>query len=258
MSKPIFIKNIICIVCIVGIVAGIHSNSSQAADHVPSIEITGLPNFTGCDNIDNPQTMSVPVYWNVTDSSLDTRSMLVDGVGEIVNYTTKLNAQYEGAGNYTLSLSPPLFDVPNGTHITISIITHYGPDIADGRSYESTLVYACGTGTVVSFTNTVISSDDPVTTGKIGPGPDMVPIPAEAVGGTFVANTPLYFAPDESSASMYMMKAGQSLWVLGINAEGTFYQVLLSGQKYWIPADSIGPTYDAVWRGAPLPITVIN
>ena len=54
------------------------------------------------------------------------------------------------------------------------------------------------------------------------------------------------------------MTTVQSLWVVGINAEGTFYKVLLSGQPYWVPVGNIGPTYDDMWNGTPLPTTVVE
>lgn len=90
------------------------------------------------------------------------------------------------------------------------------------------------------------------------PGPDMVEIPEGSVVGTFTQNTALLWMPDASAISPNVMAIGQSLWVTGLDESGEFYQVLLSGRFYWVPAGSIGPTYDDVWNGAPLPTTVIE
>jgi hypothetical protein len=90
------------------------------------------------------------------------------------------------------------------------------------------------------------------------PGPDMIAIPSGAVVGTFLADTPLYYAPDLSSVTTTTMKAGKTLWVFGVNADATFYQVVLSGQKLWVPVKVLGPTAAAPWNGWPLPTTVVQ
>jgi hypothetical protein len=86
-----------------------------------------------------------------------------------------------------------------------------------------------------------------------GPGPDMVPIPATAVVGSFVSTTPVYFEPRLDAASDVVMEAGKTAWVYGVDASGAFYQVMLSGQFFWVPVSSMGPNYDDVWQGRPLP-----
>jgi hypothetical protein len=89
-----------------------------------------------------------------------------------------------------------------------------------------------------------------------GPGPDMVPLPEGSAMGTFVTDTPLYYAPRMDAATDAVMKAGQSLWVTGVSADGAFYQVVLSGEFLWVPVNTMSPTYTAPWNGAPLPSIV--
>jgi len=90
------------------------------------------------------------------------------------------------------------------------------------------------------------------------PGADMVPISTDAVVGTFNVATPLVAHIGDEPNSSFMMQAGQSLWVFGVDASGMYYKVLLSGQFYWVPVSSMGPTYDDVWNGTPLPATVVK
>jgi subtilisin-like proprotein convertase family protein len=92
------------------------------------------------------------------------------------------------------------------------------------------------------------------------PGPDMVPIPAGSVVGSFVANTPLYYAPDPLAATYppVWMDAGKTLWVIGLNKGGTFYEVLLNGVFYWVLVETMGPNYDSLWNGWPLPTTIVE
>ena len=92
----------------------------------------------------------------------------------------------------------------------------------------------------------------------MGPGPDMVLIPDTAVVGTFTDWTPLHFSPHADSASSHTMAPGQSLYVFGMDAAGQFYQVLLSGNMFWVPVSNLRPTYDEVWNGRPLPVDVVE
>jgi hypothetical protein len=90
------------------------------------------------------------------------------------------------------------------------------------------------------------------------PGPDMVPIPSTAVVGAFVATTPIYFAPQADAATTILMEAGKTAWVYGVDASGGFYKVMLAGKFFWVPVKTMGPNYDAVWNGKPLPTDVVS
>jgi hypothetical protein len=41
--------------------------------------------------------------------------------------------------------------------------------------------------------------------------------------------------------------------VVKLDESGLFYEVVLSGQFLYVPVGTIGPTYDDVWHGTPLP-----
>jgi hypothetical protein len=123
----------------------------------------------------------------------------------------------------------------------------------------------CWNGTIDYDYSTATPSDGPADDGDGAsadtappPGPDMVPIPAGSVVGTFVAGTDLYWLPNMDTATGKEMAAGQSLWVSGLDESGMFYQVLLSGQWFWAPVETLGPTYDDVWNGTPLPTQVVE
>ncbi len=122
--------------------------------------------------------------------------------------------------------------------------------------YQSVLVFECGTGTLISLVSGPYSAMS--TASASGPGPDMVYIPEYAVVGSFTASTPLYFDDNANAATSTVMEAGKTLWVFGINAEGTYYQVLLNGVNYWVPVGTMGPNYDEVWNGTPLPTVVVE
>lgn len=91
-----------------------------------------------------------------------------------------------------------------------------------------------------------------------GPGCDMQPIPATAVGGSFVADAPLYYKPGDLVEPAASIAAGNTAWVLGKDASGQYYKILWSCDQLWVPVASMGPNYDAVWNGTPLPTGVVE
>ncbi len=91
------------------------------------------------------------------------------------------------------------------------------------------------------------------------PGCDaLLPIPATAVGGTFVADAPVYWAPGKLANPLVTIAAGNSARVIGLDASGEYYQIIWGCNFLWVPKATLGPNYDAVWHGAPLPTGVIE
>ena len=92
-----------------------------------------------------------------------------------------------------------------------------------------------------------------------GPGCDvLMPIPETAVGGTFVADAPVYWKPGELTNPLVTIKAGNSARVLGLDASGQYYKIIWVCDFLWVPKATLGPNYDAVWNGAPLPTGVVE
>jgi hypothetical protein len=85
-----------------------------------------------------------------------------------------------------------------------------------------------------------------------------VVIPPQAVGGQFVANAPVYYAPESGAQTGVVIQAGNTYLVAGQDATGQYREVLLSCQWVWVPANTVGPNPEAPWNGAPLPTTVVN
>ena len=90
------------------------------------------------------------------------------------------------------------------------------------------------------------------------PGPDMVLIPEQAVVGAFVVDTVAYFAPQADAATEIVIEAGKTMWVYGVDESGMYYKVMLSGKYFWVPVGTLGPNYDEVWNGAPLPTDIVS
>ncbi len=105
----------------------------------------------------------------------------------------------------------------------------------------------------ISAPNGCFAIDDLSTTEAGGPGPDMVYIPSTAVVGRFLVDTPIYTMPDPSAATTPIMTAGMSAWVYGVDPGGHYYLVMFAGSFFWVPMETMGPNYDDVWHGRPLP-----
>ncbi len=91
------------------------------------------------------------------------------------------------------------------------------------------------------------------------PGCDaLLPIPASAVGGLFVADAPLYWAPGEAISPAQDIAAGDTARVIGLDASGEYYQIIWVCDFLWVPKDTLAPNPDAVWQGAPLPTDVVE
>jgi hypothetical protein len=73
-----------------------------------------------------------------------------------------------------------------------------------------------------------------------------------------VTTTPAYFAPSANAVTPITIAAGKTLWVLGVDSSGDFYKVVMAGRYFWVPVDTMGPNFDNVWQGRPLPTNVIS
>lgn len=101
----------------------------------------------------------------------------------------------------------------------------------------------------------VMNVSDP----KAVPGCDiLVPIPSTAVVGTFVADAMTYWQPGALTNPVVTLPAGKSAWVFGVDESGEYYKVLWSCSLLWVPVETLGPNYDSLWQGHPLPAGVVN
>jgi hypothetical protein len=86
----------------------------------------------------------------------------------------------------------------------------------------------------------------------------MVAIPSQAVGGSFNQNAAIYYAPGEMVSPAQVIEAGNTARVLGVDATGQYYKIIWGCQYVWVPVETMGPNYDEVWNGQPLPTDVVE
>ena len=85
-----------------------------------------------------------------------------------------------------------------------------------------------------------------------------VNIPDTAVGGAFVADAVINWAPGKPTSPAITIEAGKTARVLGVDASGAYYKIIWQCQEVWVPVTTMGPNFDAVWNGAPLPTGVVE
>ncbi len=85
-----------------------------------------------------------------------------------------------------------------------------------------------------------------------------LPIPETAVVGTFLDNTATYFAPGQLVVPPVVIEVAQTAWTLGVDETGAYRKIIWACQYLWVPEGSMGPDFDKVWNGAPLPMIVVE
>ncbi len=90
-----------------------------------------------------------------------------------------------------------------------------------------------------------------------GPGCSL-PIPSTAVVGAFLDNTATYYSPGQLVVPPTVIEVGQTAWTLGVDAAGAYRKIIWACQYLWVPEGSMGPNFDEVWNGKPLPMDVVE
>ncbi len=113
---------------------------------------------------------------------------------------------------------------------------------------------------VNNFTLTVLTGGDAVTAPATTPVPQpgcsvLLSLPTDAAVGTLIGNADAYWKPGQLTDPLVTLPPGKSFWVLGMSHDGQYYEIYVECQKVWVRAETMGPNYDTVWNGHPLPTT---
>jgi hypothetical protein len=83
--------------------------------------------------------------------------------------------------------------------------------------------------------------------------------PSGSVVGAFVAPAPVYSVPGQLvEAPPVTIEAGKTAWVIGLDASGQYYKIFWACDFLWVPANTMGPNFDQVWNGTPLPTRTVE
>ncbi len=97
---------------------------------------------------------------------------------------------------------------------------------------------------------------------SVGASPITIPgcqitVPAGSVVGNAPAGARVYWAPDRATEPPITLNPG-TYWVIGQDASETYYKIVLACQFRWVRKDTMGPNFDNVWRGTPLPTRIVD
>jgi hypothetical protein len=234
------------------------SDPGDVADG-PDFDVVGtglVDDGSGCDAV-------VAIIVDATGTYTDIDSFCLSLVGG----TGGSDGDYGAFGTgYVPTAGPATYAIFDITAADIATLTGLG--LGDNDVAYGDYVVANGTfltegyvdvpgltsGTPFSF----VAAPPPTVAGPTVPGPDMVPISDAAVVGSFVTTTPIYYAPDDVAVTGTVMEGGKTAWVYGVDESGQFYKVMLSGRFFWVPVETMGPNFDDVWQGHPLPTEVVE
>lgn len=85
-----------------------------------------------------------------------------------------------------------------------------------------------------------------------------VGIPAESVVGTLPLPTRAYYSPAKLTTNIAITVSAGTYWVIGQDESESFYKIFLSCAFLWVPKETMGPNYDNVWLGRPLPTRIVS
>ncbi len=247
------IKGVIVIVMVAALgLAVADQSASPAFAATPGTWTVDSLATSGCDAFDT--------VFNVSYSDIDPaedyyqETIVSDGtdvyMDELVGPTTPFDTTWALYDSDDRGLQTASFPIPSP--VTVVFTLH---DSTMTPIYRTTLSYDCSGGSYVILSSGPVGTS---TTAEPVPGPDMVPIPDHAVVGAVLTDTVVYFAPQADAATDIVIEAGKTYWVYGMDESRAYYKVMMSGRFFWLPAATMGPNYDEVWNGTPLPTVVVD
>ncbi len=213
-------------------VIGAPPSASAISVNTPAQVTLGCTSFTvlvgGSYTLDRNNTGSGTEQYTIR---------VVDGAGTVVWSESGLGLVGFTAPLAFAGFTAPYTSTPSYNPITLVY------DSPAGNGYESQqLVF--GSGTCAGLPTYISAGCD-----------QYVDIPSQAVGGQFVANAPVYFAPQSDTPIDIVIEIGKNYLVAGQDATGQYRKVLISCHGYSPPTPSMA---EAPWNGAPLPTTVVQ
>jgi hypothetical protein len=161
--------------------------------------------------------------------------------GETITIST---SHISGVGSHYLQVNGIIVDGPK--------------DISQSLSYTFP---TSGTYTTIHVLNGegYLDIDWSCSSPPVGGCDTTINIPSQAVVGQFVTNASAYFEPGNLITNPPVtIEAGKTYWVAGQDATGMYRKVLLGCTWVWVQSNTVGPNYDDVWHGKPLPTNVVN
>jgi hypothetical protein len=164
----------------------------------------------------------------------------------VVTPTTSKSISIAMVGN---GIGAPVLDGPSSAPVTLSY-TVPAAGLPAGSIGVGYYVFAGDDGSVLVEAS--------CTAGAVAGCDVLMALPSTSVVGSFVSDALLYAEPGVATAPALTLSAGKTAWVLGKDASGEYYKILWVCDYLWVKVGTMGPDYDAVWQGKPLPTNVVQ
>ncbi len=87
----------------------------------------------------------------------------------------------------------------------------------------------------------------------------MCPLPSTAVVGRFNTAAAAYCEPGNLITNPPItIEEGKTYYVIGQDQTEQYYEILLGCDFVWVLKSTVGPNFDEVWQGKPLPTTIVE
>jgi hypothetical protein len=246
------VRSLLAALVVAVLLAGMPHTSQAATDF--SLSVSG--DFTVCD----PDVLHVITFgWTATTFDIDSEG---DNVGVLAFDANGVSIAGDWGG-FDVGVSST-HSTPFGNGQGINTVTAW-PVTIQIKDLAGQPPYGHNTQTIY---DSIEADSGPIviqTTLNCGSTPEALPgcdvtiaIPSTAVGGTFVADAPLYWTPGQLVSPAKTIPAGESARVIGLDESGKYYKIIWVCDYVWVPANALGPNFDAVWHGAPLPTGVVK
>lgn len=244
---------LMCLLCIfaslapltVQAAAGYSTDFESFANGTPAASLT-VPGVTFVSNsggwqIYSPYAYVPNVVGNVLGSFGGDLTMQFATLQGSVQFGYASNADVTVTG-YRNGAVVKTVTVPPGSVVTGTVFS-----IQDAGGFDTVMVS--------STTDVVI---DNLVTNGVDASACLIPPLDNAVVGKFVSAAAIFWEPGKQTEPVAIIGVGESAWVYGLDATGQYYKIAWSCQTRWVQKDTMGPNYDDVWQGRPLPTTTIG
>lgn len=229
---------------------------------LPSIAQAQAHTFTvtgafpsGCSISNNPETFYFNISYSWPGAPLELEATVIDANGTGLSGTSSTSLPAGSGLGATPGFSFPTtatLPVPYPWAFTVRVVGLLNGVPTWTADVRISCPDAAGPYAAAQLSN------GPYTTSAEAGCDVLLPIPATAVGGAFVANAPVYWAPGELTSPLVTIPAGNTARVIGQDDAGEFYKIIWVCDYVWVPKATMGPNYDNVWHGAPLPTGVVK
>ncbi|HVU10408.1 MAG TPA: hypothetical protein VHD90_03980 [Phototrophicaceae bacterium] len=228
-------------ICVMVILIGALTTQTAQADSYFWRWTTPLPAATcSYDGVIWVDALNVPYEYNLpAGATLDVYTTL----NGVTNFVQSVVAP-SGSGSDVI---PEIHDGLD-TSYPLTYSLRYDTVIDSEVVYSSTLTFTCGDDGVA-----ILSL--PPSSGSVG---SCLDVPVGSVVGRFTSDAVLEWAPGKDTQPNAVVPSGEAAWVVGVDATGAYYKIIWACTYRWVPVGTMGPNYDDVWRGEPLPTNVVS